>query len=140
MRRAFSGFHLSISPDIQYISAMLDINGSYPFALSLGTEGDGRANRQTNSSYPFPLSSDKQGDERAKSSEIKEIKQEAPAEDAVAEEAPTEEATENMRVGFGSYITIYNGLSINPIYMIPLKEDENGEREGSFNVGLSYRF
>jgi hypothetical protein len=53
-------------------------------------------------------------------------------------EAPTEEATENMRVGFGSYITIYNGLSINPIYMIPLKEDENGEREGSFKVGLSY--
>ena len=33
----------------------------------------------------------KKVDERSKSSEIKEIKQEAPAEDAVAEEAPTEE-------------------------------------------------
>ena len=53
-------------------------------------------------------------------------------------ESPTQDSTENMSIGFGSYITLYNNLSINPIYMIPLKEDENGEREGSFKVGLSY--
>jgi len=29
VRKAFSGVHLSISPDIQYISAMLDINGEF---------------------------------------------------------------------------------------------------------------
>ena len=53
-------------------------------------------------------------------------------------ESPTQDSTENMSMGFGTYITLYNNLSINPIYMIPLKEDENGEREGSFKVGLSY--
>ena len=53
-------------------------------------------------------------------------------------EAPTEDATENMSIGFGSNISIYKNISISPIYMLPLKEDENGEREGSFKIGLSY--
>jgi hypothetical protein len=53
-------------------------------------------------------------------------------------EAPTEDMSENMNVGWGMYIKVYNNLSVNPMYMIPLKEDENGEREGSFSIGLSY--
>ena len=43
-----------------------------------------------------------------------------------------------MSVGFGSNISIYKNISISPIYMLPLKEDEDGEREGSFKIGLSY--
>ena len=52
-------------------------------------------------------------------------------------EAPTEDMSENMNVGWGIYITVYDNLSVNPMYMIPLKEDD-GEREGSFSIGLSY--
>ena len=52
-------------------------------------------------------------------------------------EAPTEDMSENMNVGWGMYIKVYDNLSVNPMYMIPLKEDD-GEREGSFSIGLSY--
>ena len=52
-------------------------------------------------------------------------------------EAPTEDMSENMNLGWGMYIKVYDNLSVNPMYMIPLKEDD-GEREGSFSIGLSY--
>jgi len=53
-------------------------------------------------------------------------------------EAPTADMSDNMSIGYGMYIKVYENLSVNPYYMIPLKEDEDGGREGSFNVGLSY--
>ena len=43
-----------------------------------------------------------------------------------------------MDIGYGMYIKVYDKLSVNPMYMIPLKEDENGNREGGFSLGLSY--
>jgi len=52
-------------------------------------------------------------------------------------EAPTEDMTENMNVGWGMYINIFKGIAATPMYMIPLKEDDGG-REGSFSIGLSY--
>jgi len=53
-------------------------------------------------------------------------------------ESPTEDMMENMNIGWGMYIHLFSGISASPMYMIPLKEDENGEREGSFSIGLSY--
>ena len=53
-------------------------------------------------------------------------------------ESPTNNMSDNMDVGYGMYINIYDNLSVNPMYMIPLNEDENGNREGGFSIGLSY--
>ena len=53
-------------------------------------------------------------------------------------ESPTNEMSDNMDIGYGMYINIYDNLSVNPMYMIPLNEDENGNREGGFSIGLSY--
>lgn len=52
----------------------------------------------------------------------------------------TEDATESMNVGAGYSFKIWNELYIEPNYTMPLKEDANGKREGSFNFGLAYRF
>ena len=53
-------------------------------------------------------------------------------------ESPAEDMSENMSAGWGMYIYLFKGISVNPMYMMPLKEDENGERDGSFSIGLSY--
>ena len=53
-------------------------------------------------------------------------------------ESPTNEMSDNIDIGYGMYIKVYDKLSVNPMYMIPLKEDENGNREGGFSLGLSY--
>ena len=53
-------------------------------------------------------------------------------------ESPANEMNDNMDIGYGMYIKVYDKLSVNPMYMIPLKEDENGNREGGFSIGLSY--
>ena len=51
-----------------------------------------------------------------------------------------EETTDNLTVGVGYSYNVWKGLNVEPNYSIGLKEDENGEREGTFNLGLSYRF
>ena len=53
-------------------------------------------------------------------------------------ESSATDVNENMNIGYGMYVNVYDNLSINPMYMIPLKEDENGNREGGFSLGLSY--
>ena len=57
----------------------------------------------------------------------------------VSVQAPTEETTDNLTIGLGYSYSVWKGLCIEPNYSIGLKEDEAGEREGSFNVGLSYK-
>ena len=47
---------------------------------------------------------------------------------------------EDMSIGIGFAFNVWNGLYIEPNYSMPTSEDENGDREGSFNFGLSYRF
>tara|TARA_R100001530_G_scaffold94639_1_gene65717 strand:+ start:985 stop:1377 length:393 start_codon:yes stop_codon:yes gene_type:complete len=47
-------------------------------------------------------------------------------------QAPTEGATDNMTLGFGMSIKLWNDLYVEPNYTT--KDDE-----GSFNVGLSYK-
>ena len=53
---------------------------------------------------------------------------------------PTEDGSENMEIGLGFSFNVWNGLYIEPNYMMPTKEDDNGDREGSFNLGIGYRF
>ena len=58
----------------------------------------------------------------------------------VSVQAPMEEMMENLTVGLGYSYNVWKGLCIEPNYSMGLKEDEDGEREGSFNLGLSYKF
>ncbi|HJN63637.1 MAG TPA: hypothetical protein QGG91_02870 [Flavobacteriales bacterium] len=53
---------------------------------------------------------------------------------------PTEEATDNMKIGIGYSFNVWNSLYIEPNYNMPLSEDASGDRKGDFNLGLSYRF
>jgi hypothetical protein len=47
---------------------------------------------------------------------------------------------EDMMIGVGFSFSLWKGLSIEPNYTMPTSEDDNGDREGSFNFGLSYGF
>ena len=58
----------------------------------------------------------------------------------VSVQAPTEDMMDNLTVGVGYSYNVWKGLNVEPNYSMGLKEDENGEREGSFNLGLSYKF
>ena len=53
-------------------------------------------------------------------------------------ESPTNEMSDNMDIGYGMYIRVYDNLSVNPMYMIPMNADENGNRDGGFSIGVSY--
>ena len=58
----------------------------------------------------------------------------------ISVQAPTEEMMDNLTVGVGYSYNVWKGVCIEPNYSMGLKEDDNGEREGSFNLGLSYKF
>ena len=58
----------------------------------------------------------------------------------VSVQAPTEEMLDNLTVGLGYSFTLWKGVCVEPNYTMGLKEDDDGEREGEFNIGLSYRF
>jgi len=58
----------------------------------------------------------------------------------VSVQAPTEEMMDNLTIGLGYSFNAWKGLYVEPNYSMGLKEDENGEREGTFNLGLAYRF
>ena len=47
---------------------------------------------------------------------------------------------EDMSIGIGFAFNVWNGLYVEPNYTMPTSEDADGNREGSFNFGLSYRF
>jgi hypothetical protein len=48
--------------------------------------------------------------------------------------------TNNMDVGIGYSMKVWKNLYIDPNYTMPVKEDEEGNREGSFNLSFSYKF
>jgi len=52
---------------------------------------------------------------------------------------PTEDGSDNMKVGLGFALNVWNGLYVEPNYMMDVSETE-GEDRGAFNFGLSYRF
>jgi hypothetical protein len=53
---------------------------------------------------------------------------------------PTTDASDNMQIGVGFAFNVWNGLYVEPNYTMPTKENADGKREGSFNLGVSYRF
>ena len=53
---------------------------------------------------------------------------------------PTEEATDNMKIGIGFSLNISGNLYVEPNYNMPLSDDASGNREGDFDLGLSYKF
>ena len=57
----------------------------------------------------------------------------------VSLQTPTEEMAENMNIGAGYSYNVWKSLYIEPNYSIPMKEDENGEREGKFVLGVAYK-
>ena len=58
----------------------------------------------------------------------------------VSVQAPTEDMMDNLTVGIGYSYNVWKGLNVEPNYSMGLKEDEEGERASSFNLGLSYKF
>ena len=55
--------------------------------------------------------------------------------------APTEDMTDNMTIGAGYSFNVWNSVNIEPNYSMPLKEDATtGDRDGSFNLGVSFQF
>lgn len=58
----------------------------------------------------------------------------------VSIQAPTEETFDNLSIGLGYSLQVWNALYVEPNYTMNVSEDELGERNGSFNLGLSYRF
>ena len=51
-----------------------------------------------------------------------------------------DEMTDKLDLGVGYSYNVWKGLWIDPNYTMPLKEDEEGNREGSFNLSFSYKF
>ena len=52
----------------------------------------------------------------------------------------TKELIDRMDLGLGYSFNIWDKLYVDPNYTMPLEEDTNGDREGSFNVSVSYKF
>jgi len=50
------------------------------------------------------------------------------------------DTTANMTVGVGYSFSLGKSFYVEPNYSIPVKEDDNGERNGEFKVGVAYRF
>ena len=46
----------------------------------------------------------------------------------------------NMRIGVGFAFNVWNGLYVEPNYTMPTEKDAEDKRDGSFNLGVSYRF
>jgi len=54
-------------------------------------------------------------------------------------QAPTEEMSENMKIGAGYSYNVWKSLYLEPSYSMPMTEDENGEKEGKLVIGIAYK-
>ena len=50
------------------------------------------------------------------------------------------ELMDNIELGLGYSFKVWDNLYIDPNYIMPAKADEAGEREGSLNLSVSYKF
>ena len=50
------------------------------------------------------------------------------------------ELMDNMELGLGYSFKLWEDLYIDPNYTMPIKADEDDEREGTFNLSVSYKF
>ena len=56
-------------------------------------------------------------------------------------QAPTDSTMmDNMNVGIGYSLKVWDALYVEPSYIIPMKEDSEGNREGKLKLGIAYRF
>ena len=56
-------------------------------------------------------------------------------------QAPTDSTMmDNMNIGIGYSLKVWNALYVEPSYTIPMKENSEGNREGKMRLGLAYRF
>ena len=51
-----------------------------------------------------------------------------------------DEMIDKMDLGLGYSFNVWKNLYVDPYYVVSMKENMEGEREGSFNLGLSYKF
>ncbi len=49
------------------------------------------------------------------------------------------EMKDKMELGVGYSFNIWNKLYVDPYYVMPMKEDAEGNREGEFRLGISYK-
>ena len=49
------------------------------------------------------------------------------------------ELMDNVALGLGYSLRVWNNLYVEPNYTMPYKKDEAGEREGTLNLGVSYK-
>ena len=47
--------------------------------------------------------------------------------------------SDNMKMGVGYSYNVWKWLCIEPSYSMPMKEDENGEREAKLVLGVAYK-
>ena len=50
------------------------------------------------------------------------------------------ELMDNVELGLGYSFKVWDNLYVDPNYTLPVKENEAGEREGTFNLSVSYKF
>ena len=56
-------------------------------------------------------------------------------------QAPTDSTMmDNMNIGVGYSLKVWNEMYIEPSYMMPIKENSEGNREGKLKIGVAYRF
>ena len=49
------------------------------------------------------------------------------------------EMKDKMEIGVGYSLNVWKELYIDPYYVVPMKEDSEGNREGEFRLGISYK-
>ena len=56
-------------------------------------------------------------------------------------QAPTDSTMmDNMNIGIGYSLRVWNEMYIEPSYTMPMKANSEGNREGKMRLGLAYRF
>ena len=50
------------------------------------------------------------------------------------------ELMDKVNLGVGYSFNVWNNLYVDPNYTMPLQEDADGNREGSLNLSVSYKF
>ena len=49
------------------------------------------------------------------------------------------ELKDKLELGLGYSFNVWKNLYVDPYYVMPLKEDSEGNREGEFRLGISYK-
>ena len=49
------------------------------------------------------------------------------------------EMKDKMEIGVGYSLNVSKELYVDPYYVVPMKEDSEGNREGEFRLGISYK-